>query len=269
LNNALAQKLRLLRRWMEFVLRSSTRYQLHSPFLYAMIDQVVHNRGRLPECDPADGIRKQCLKSDEVILKTDYGTGADGCQKRIYPVKISDIARDSITQPAKARRLSRLAQFLQAQHILEMGTSLGITASYLALSNPNAQLITLEGCPELSRIAREHFDQLRLPHVELLTGSFSETLGTALDRLGKVDLVYIDGHHRGIAMLDYFVQCLPFITNGSIIIFDDIRHSPEMEKAWNTVCGRQEVRVSIDFFSSGWVLFRKELSRQHFRLRYF
>ncbi|MFO7614283.1 MAG: class I SAM-dependent methyltransferase [Bacteroidales bacterium] len=256
-------------RWMEFLFRSSTRYQLHSPFLYALINQVVHNRGYLPECLPAEGIRKQCLKNDEVILKTDYGTGADGCRKRIYPVKISDIARRSLTSPAKAKRLFRLAQFLQAQHMLEMGTSLGITASYLALSNRDAQLVTLEGCPELSRKAKEHFNQLELHNVDLLTGPFSETLGTALDRLGRADLVYIDGHHHGIAMLDYFNQCLPFITNGSIIVFDDIRYSPEVEKAWNTICGRQEVRVSLDFFSSGWVLFRKELSRQHFRLRYF
>ncbi|MBW6460127.1 MAG: class I SAM-dependent methyltransferase [Bacteroidales bacterium] len=269
MNSRYSEKLRLTGLLVDFLLHSSTRYNIHSPYLYSLIDQVICDQNRIPEIAPVELLRRQCLRSDEVILKTDYGAGAVAQEKQTYPVKLSALAGKSLTKPSKARRLFRLARFLRAGRILEIGTSLGITTAYLALSDRNVNVVTLEGCPELSRKAKEHFLQLGLHNVELLTGPFSETLVPALHRLGKVDLVYIDGHHRGNAMLDYFDQCLPFTTNETVIVFDDIRFSLDMEKAWKTVCQRQEVRASFDFFNAGWVLFRKELSRQHFRLRYF
>jgi predicted O-methyltransferase YrrM len=269
LNSRYSEKLRLTGRLLDFLLHSSTRYNLHSPYLYALTDQVICDHDRIPGIAPVEMLRRQCLRSNEVIRKTDYGAGAELHNESAYPVKISALARYSMTKPAKARRLFRLARFLKAERILEIGTSLGITAAYLALPGRDVKVVTLEGCPELSRKAKEHFNQLGLHNVELLTGPFSETIVPALQRLGNVDLVYIDGHHHGNAMLDYFDQCLPFITNESVIVFDDIRNSHDMERAWKTVCERQEVRASFDFFCSGWVLFRKELSRQHFRLRYF
>jgi hypothetical protein len=41
-----------------------------------------------------------------------------------------------------------------------------------------------------------------------------------------------------------------------------------MEKAWDILSQKGEVRVSLDLFSTGWLIFRKESSKQHFRLRY-
>jgi hypothetical protein len=41
-----------------------------------------------------------------------------------------------------------------------------------------------------------------------------------------------------------------------------------MEQAWQLVRQHDKVRISLDLFFSGWILFRKESSRQHFRLRY-
>ena len=74
---------------------------------------------------------------------------------------------------------------MKAGNILEIGTSLGITTAYLALAIPDAKIITLEGCPELSRKAREHFDRLGIKNIELIEGRFEETLPVALDRTRK------------------------------------------------------------------------------------
>jgi predicted O-methyltransferase YrrM len=268
LNSKIRRKAWQSCRFIDFLLHSGNRYRVHSPFLFILTNEVLRNKGRRPDTARLEQIRKDCLKSKEIIRKTDYGEGGITKPARVYPVAIRQIARNSLTPPRNAERLLRLAGFMKAGNILEIGTSLGITTAYLALGSPGSRIITLEGCPELSRKAREHFVRLGINNIELREGRFEENLPAALSNLGKVDLVYIDGNHHKEAMLDYFGQCLAYSGNDTIIIFDDIHSSPEMEEAWDIVRQNEEVRVSLDLFTTGWLMFRKESSKQHFRLRY-
>ena len=213
-------------------------------------------------------IRRDCLRSNEVIQKTDYGESGINKPARVYPVTIRKIARTSLTPARNARRLYHLARFLHAETILEIGTSFGFTTSYLGFANPDARIITLEGCPRLSRTAKGHFDRLGIKNIEIIEGRFEENLAAALNLLEKVDLVYIDGNHNKEAMLDYYDQCLAHSGNDTVMVFDDIHSSPGMQEAWNILRQKEEVRVSLDLFSTGWLIFRKESSKQHFRLRY-
>jgi predicted O-methyltransferase YrrM len=233
-----------------------------------MINEVMRSNKPAGDFGRIEQIRHDCLMSNEIIQKTDYGESGDKIPPRAYPIALRKIARTSLTSPRHARRLYRLARFMKAGNILEIGTSLGITSAYLALARPDARIITLEGCPELSRKAKEHFDRLGIKNIELIEGRFEEKLPEALDRLGKVGLVYIDGNHHKDAMMDYYDQCYDHSCNETIMVFDDIRSSAGMVEAWDILRQKEEVRVSLDLFSTGWLIFRKESSKQHFRLRY-
>jgi predicted O-methyltransferase YrrM len=266
--NSFTGKARSAGRFLDFVLHSGNRYRIHSPFLYSLIGEVVRKDRPVDGGEMIEQIRKECLESKETIRKTDYGKSSLERSSVTYDISIKDIASASLTSPRHARRLSRLARYMKAERILEIGTSLGITSAYLALSSPGSRVITLEGCTELSRIARGYFSRLGLGNTELIEGRFEDTLGEALKKLGSADLVYIDGNHRKEALLDYFDRCVNYIHNNSVIVCDDIHASKEMEEAWELILQKPEVTVSLDFFYSGWVFFRKESSRQHFRLRY-
>lgn len=268
MNSSITRKAWITGRFIDFLLHSGNRYRVHSPYLYSLTNEVLRNK-RLPaDTTGPELIRKECLKSNEIIQKTDYGEGGKNKLARVYPVALRQIARASLTPPRNAARLYRLTKFIKAANILELGTSIGITTAHLALANPGARIITLEGCPQLCRKAKEHFDRLDIKNIELLEGRFEENLPAALDRLGKVDLVYIDGNHYKEAMIDYYEQCVAHSGNESILIFDDIHSSPGMEEAWDLIRQKEEVRVSLDLFTTGWLIFRKESSKQHFRLRY-
>lgn len=268
MNSKFTQKAWLTGRLIDFLLHSGNRYRVHSPFLFTLINEVIRSNKPAGDFGRIEQIRLDCLKSNDIIQKTDYGKSGKNIPARIYPIAMRTIARTSLTSPRYARRLFRLARFMKAGNILEIGTSLGITTAYLAIAMPGVRVITLEGCPELSRKAKEHFDRLGIKNIELIEGRFEEKLPEALDRLGIVDLVYIDGNHHKVAMMDYYKQCYDHSRNETMIIIDDIRSSPGMEEAWNIICQKEEVRVSMDLFSTGWIIFRKESSKQHFRLRY-
>jgi predicted O-methyltransferase YrrM len=268
LNNTFAQRAWLAGRFIDFLLHSGNRYSIHSPFLYSLISEVIRKDKPVKECERVEQLREACKKSKEIIRKTDYGEGSRNAIDNIYPVALRHIVLTSLASPRHARRLYRVARYIKAERILEIGTSIGMTTAYLALANPDARIITLEGCPELCLKAREHLTRLGIKNVEVLEGRFEETLPKALDRLESVDLVFVDGNHRREAMLDYYEKCEIHSNNNTIIVFDDIRASEETEQAWEQIRLQNEIRISLDLFYSGWIFFRKESSKQHFRLRY-
>lgn len=255
-------------RLADFLWRSGTRYRIHSPFLYSLIDGVIINGKREPGLDRIESIREKCRNSREIILKTDFGKGAGEAGQAVYPVRVSTLARSSVTARKHALRLHLLVKYTRSGNILELGTSLGLTTAYLALQDGPARVISLEGCPELSRLAESNLADAGAADVEILTGRFEDRIGEALEKLGQVDLVYLDGDHRKSAVLANFERCRPFLHNDSVFVIDDIHSSPGMEEAWEELIRRKDVTISLDFYHWGWLFFRKESSKEHFRLRY-
>ncbi|MFM7667033.1 MAG: class I SAM-dependent methyltransferase, partial [Bacteroidota bacterium] len=82
------------------------------------------------------------------------------------------------------------------------------------------------------------------------------------------DLVYIDGHHDGNALLAYLESLKPFIHNDTILILDDIRWSKSMMIAWRKICKSEFYNVSIELLRMGIITPRKQQTKQHFVFRY-
>jgi predicted O-methyltransferase YrrM len=87
--------------------------------------------------------------------------------------------------------------------------------------------------------------------------------------LGEIDLAFIDGNHRQEPTERYFKEILNNINNDSVIIFDDIHWSADMEKAWENIKNDPAVRCTVDLFFIGIVFFRQEFKeKQHFTIRF-
>lgn len=240
---------------------------MHSPFVYDFIRQVLNDRQHDPAYDRVEALRKK-LRSDHTEIEVlDFGAGStkSGGNRR----KISAIARNA-AKPAKyGQLLMRIAKYYQPQIILELGTSLGLSTSYLALGNPAARILTLEGAPSIAAKAASNFRELGLKNIQQVTGNFDDTLKDALSDLNKVDLAFIDGNHQLAPTLQYFNAILSRTHNDSILVFDDIHWSDEMEQAWEQIKKHPATRTSIDLFFVGIVFFRKEFHEvQHFEVKY-
>ena len=72
-----------------------------------------------------------------------------------------------------------------------------------------------------------------------------------------IDFIFIDGHHDKKATLSYFRQILPYLSDGAILVFDDIYWSSGMEKAWNTIRKDPNLKISVDFLNIGICIFTK------------
>ncbi len=207
-------------------------------------------------------LRSKLKCNDQEITVTDFGTGISG------PRKISSIVAKAEKNARLAQLLFRLVQHFKPQIILDIGTSFGITTSYLASAAQQAKVITMEGCPETMNIARSTFKNLQLSNLQLIQGDFDQTLEPTVNTLERLDFVFFDGNHRLKPTLRYFQLCKQKAHNNSVFVFDDINWSPEMRQAWEKIKQDPEVTVTIDLFHMGIVFFRKEQAKENFTLRF-
>ncbi|HTJ58239.1 MAG TPA: class I SAM-dependent methyltransferase [Devosiaceae bacterium] len=151
--------------------------------------------------------------------------------------------------------MHKIVRLTGATNCVEMGTCLGISASYLAAALPEGgRLVTMEGSPGVADIATDTLRTL-VPGraVEIRRGPFHETLNVVLREMSPIDFVFVDGHHEEQATEQYFRQLLPNMQQNGVIVFDDIRWSPGMKKAWSHIRA-QAPGVCVDLGTLGLVL---------------
>lgn len=240
---------------------------IHSPFVFDFIKNVLNDKFEYPEYKKVEQLRSSLLSNQHLLTIEDLGAGS-----RIHSStqrSISSIARHAAKPARYSKLLFRIAKYYKTKKVLEAGTSLGISTSYMALANPGSQIITLEGASEVSHMASDNFKKSGIDNIKLLEGHFDNTLPIGLEELGEADLIFIDGNHRQQPTENYFNQSLKYVHNDTIMVFDDIHWSREMEDAWKYICMHPAVKITIDLFFVGIVFFRKESrEKQHFTIRF-
>src|SRR4030095_837933 len=240
---------------------------MHSPFVFEFITKILNDKTIYPEYERVEALRNQLLNDHTGLNVEDFGAGSmmDKKNKR----SISSIAKNAAKPKKFGQLLFRMVKYYKPKTILELGTSLGITTSYLSLAKPDARLITMEGSKEIAEVAKRNFRNLETRNIEITEGNFDNTLSSVVHGLSTVDLAFIDGNHSQEPTERYFKELLAKTSNDSILVFDDIHWSSEMEASWATIKNNAAVTCSIDLFFIGIIFFRQEFKeKQHFVIRF-
>lgn len=245
---------------------AKSRHGTHSPFVYKLTDEVIYDFNAKIDYKSIEAQRKKLLNDETLIQVTDLGAGSHLNKNRTKKVK--QIAKNALKSPRLAQLIYRLAKDNQPKSIIELGTCLGITSAYLSKACPEADVITIEGCPETAKVAYRNFQELELDNVELRVGNFDTLLPEVIKQEPRLDFVYVDGNHRKEATLNYFNWCLPKVHEGSLLIFDDIYWSEGMKEAWEEIKHHPEVTVTVDLFWIGLVYFKKGQAKEHFKIKF-
>ena len=196
--------------------------------------------------------RQRLLDCSDTIEMVDFGAGSHRMSARR---SVADMARISGASSRKGRMLAQAVAFLQPDTMLELGTSLGLSACYQQLAHPIGRLVTIEGSEAVADQAARTFESVGLHQITLLRGRFEEQLDHAIDRLGqRIDYAYFDGNHAEEPTLDYFERCLPFAREGSVFVFDDIYWSDGMLRAWRQINRHPRVTATIDAYDMGFAV---------------
>jgi len=135
--------------------------------------------------------------------------------------------------PENGQFLSILVRSIQAQHVLEVGTSNGYSAIWIAsaLNQTGGHLITLEYNRKRAAEAQAHLNEASLADIVEIR------VGNAIDEIPKCeptfDLVFLDAEKN--EYLRYLELVLPMIRSGGLVVADD------------TVTMRDEMLDYVDF----------------------
>lgn len=256
----------LLKSYISHLFNARNRHGIHSPFVYTLLDKVIYDFKPRVDYNAIEMLRKRLLVDERYVQITDLGAGSHINNNKRKKIKV--LAKNALKPPRLAQLIYRLANEFKPAVIIELGTCLGLTTAYLAKAAPEANIISIEGCPETANIADENLRKLAITNVNLLTGNFDILLPEIIEKTETLDFVFVDGNHRKDATLTYFRWCLPRVKENTILIFDDIYWSKGMKEAWEEIKANQNVSFTVDLFWIGLVFFRKGHTKEHFRIRF-
>ena len=245
-------------------MRSTNQHGLHSPFVYDLITKCFYDKTNYEDYRILNSYSKELKKDQSKINVTDFGAGSKRNNSNYR--SISSMAKNAGSSKLRSQLLYKLVRYFNSKNILEIGTSLGMGTAALALANKQANIISLEGCPETATIAKTQLKKFTFSNVDIRVGRFEEILQRSIENQ-SFDLIYFDGNHQKGPTINYFDLCLEHGHNDSIFIFDDIYWSKDMNEAWHYIKNHPKVTVSIDTFQWGIVFFRKQQPKQHFTIR--
>ncbi len=249
-----------------FKARHYKGHGIHSPFMFELVSDVLFDRHPYYAFDEIRRYREKLKNSHQVIEVKDHGAGSHKLKSNIR--KVSDIYRSSAIKKKYGEILFRLITRYKNKNIVELGTSLGVSTMYLALTGNSNIVYTIEGCPETAAVARAGFKNSGLKNVNLINKTFEDALPEIFKEIDTIDLLFVDGHHKKDATLRYFEMCKQKAGNDSIFVFDDIHWSKGMEEAWEIIRNDDAVTISADLYQLGLIFFRKECQKQHYIIRY-
>ena len=163
--------------------------------------------------------------------------------------------------------LFKMANYYQANHIVELDAKLGVSTAYLAYANTNAKVIALEEDGKLIDFQENFLDLYKTKNIKLLVGEYEISLSKAIGQLQSLDFVVMGNcsNHS----VDYFVQMKNAVHNNSFILVKDIHSSKEAEANWQAIQNQPSVKATIDLFHLGIVLFNQDFKvKQHFKIRF-
>lgn len=229
------------------------------PFVYEFYEKVV--KYKTSGHPPVIREYYKSLLNDRSLL--DPKTPGAGTRKQYKELTVSRHARISSVNPKLGGLLAALVSYSKPDVIIELGTSFGISTMYMAAANPGARLVTVEGNPGIAAIASNGFRSGGFHNIELRNCLFDDVINDLTQMITPDCMVFIDGNHRYDATVKYYKH----FSDARIIVFDDIRWSKEMMKAWRMITKLAGSSVIIDLFNTGIILNSGIRKKYSFRLQ--
>ena len=253
--------------YCNYWLHAKNHQRIHSPFVFNLLKDAFYAESKGYDFSAIEKRRAELLNQNEIINVTDLGAGSD--KWKTSERKISDIAKNSLKRKKYAQLIYRLVHYFQPKTTLELGTSLGLTTVYIGEGYPNGQVHTIEGCPNIAKVAQETFAKTSTKNISSHIGNFDKVLPEIFATNPILDLVFIDGNHSYAPTIKYFEDCLKYSNSNTVFLFDDIHWSSDMEKAWEEIKNHPKVTISIDLYEMGLIFLRDEnKAPEHFVVKY-
>lgn len=216
-------------------------FGVHSPFAYHLITQVIGERRGYYAYDDLELIRKQLAQGE------------------------AGWHRDLTAKEEKL--LFRLANFIGARQIVQLGATDGLASLYLTYHSREARCLVVEPDPERARMATRIYGRWGRGAIELRAGDYLEQTDRVLSEMSKIDLLVVDPTNAATkAQLMLGIALRHHFHDRSLIVVEHLRDNIKNEFFWEWLIQQQEPTVTIDLCSIGIVVFNSKLYKRHYKI---
>lgn len=205
-----------------------------------------------------EAIREEIKEQKIDISLMDYGAGTpeesrdeqqmyEGVEKKTNSYDLCSIGLKNNW----AQTLYSLVKENKPNNILELGTCCGFSSIYMAKANKSSNIFTIEGDCNVAQLASQNIKKAGCSNIIQYVGKFQDILLETLNKIGKIDFAFIDGHHDKNATIKYFEQIKPYLDKNAILVFDDISWSKGMNECWEYIKKDKDIKRYEDLEKIG------------------
>ena len=235
--------------WVKYFRKAQGLLLLHSPSLFELYSEIKKARRLSLPSVYLDYLNELKKVRSQITLENTPGAGSHNKETSLsfweYFKQTKFVEKDLKTLQGVINYHNSKIQ------ILELGTGTGATAQFLSNSSLVEKIQSIDANPVLHQEVNNIVDA----KVELTTAYFDEVLDQLLDR-EQYFLILVDGNHSYDATLRYY-RLVCEKSSAEFIVFDDIRWSSGMYKAWREIAKDLKSGYALDFGRMG-VIWRKE-----------
>ena len=263
----LSAKIYSLKHYLKYALLSKGKFKTHSPFVFAFITLILEDKGS--EYKRLRDKLNRYYQQNKIQVSTEGNAGEGSQSLGKKKVSASSFSNKVGLPPKYGKVLHGLIRENNIYSVIELGTSLGISTSYLS-SHAAVDVTTIEANKQVLDVTRQAYQEIgNSKSIHFVHARFDAILSD-LCKAGLANtLIFIDGDHNKEAVMRNFTSCLPFIEESTILVFDDIYWSESMTDSWHEIYQHKKVKLSIDIFRLGIVFFKQaNKEKQHFQIWY-
>lgn len=252
----------ILSEYIKYLAKAKGRHGTHSPFVYDFVDKCLRKKVNPTYLQQLKSISSFVIKNDYYFEVQDFGAGS-----KKLPIKrnFKSIYRQNTTKGKYGKLLHKITNHYQPNRILELGTSIGIGTISLTRGDQDIIIETIEGDKNIHSFVDKLFHFLDIKNTHTIHSDFKSYISKYTGE--SFDLVFIDGHHDGNALLNYLNELKQITHNDTIFILDDIRWSDSMLDAWKKIVKDEYFHLTMDLFRMGIVIPRKQQVKEHFIIK--
>lgn len=234
-------------------------FGIHSPFVFYLVTMVIEETLPYYRFVQIENLRTLLNKTKKKIKENKNGVETER--------RISEFVRESSISPSYDQLLFRLVNFFKPRNVVEIGTSIGITSLYLATSDTHRPVYTIGESKELADFAHTTFGKVGLQNIIQQTGNVETKLPVVLSKEKNIDFVYF-GRQTSVEAIQKSLSLLSSsFTSKTVIMLSDL-WKDERKELWETMKKQSGVRVSIEMFHYGILIFNEDLQCENYNLLY-
>ncbi len=224
---------------IQFYSRAQTRYDVQSPFIHQLVEQVLEDQREFYRLKEVQRLNQRLKKgSQEPGLSTRAGA-----------------------------LLFRLAAWHKPTTIVEIDGRSGLGTAYLAAGRPSARTYIQMTEPDLTARLVATLSKLNLNEVSVKTNSFANWKAEWEKNDSSVELLYIHGESGLEPTLQYLDALKPFFCDRTVVVTTDMYQTSQRLAVWEALKQLNALQLTVDLLQCGLLFFEYPgRTKEHYRL---